>query len=416
MNILYIGIAQTSNPAIAIFSKSLLRNLHLSHHKVCIYGDSLFCEYFENPEVLSPDNIATREWDIVIIQNSLCLSLYSRIMRSLRKTPVIFVSCTDDITGYIAPFDNLYAVLSVAGADLVHWNIPAELCQSLKIPVNVSGNYYRYDERPECYELVYFPVQNISSRIDTKILSLTNYFDCRLTIIGEKYRILKPAMNSRVRIISEKQSVAAFKKAHLVMASGYQAVQAVALCKPCVVVGDHGLGGKITTGNYELFKKYGFRGRAGAACDEYIPLDLLQAEIQWALVTPCENEMKNLHDLVLADGYSYNYFHRIITQTIDQVVKLHMHLHDKNLHKTLKPCLSGTFNIRKINNKNIITCGQITFNEVDDDILALLRQCDGAQTIEEIVIKNGYDRNNIHTFAGSIVELWKKKLVVFSPI
>jgi hypothetical protein len=221
-------------------------------------------------------------------------------------------------------------------------------------------------------------------------------------------------MNSNVRIISRRQSTAVFKKAHLVMASGEQAIQAIALCKPCLIAGDHGLGGKVTVENYGFFKRYGFRGRAGASSDEHIPLDLLLAEIQQTLAVSCEKEMKNLHDLVLAEGYSFNSFHRIITQTIDQVLKLYEQLRDRRLHRTLKPRLADTFNIRRINDQNFIVRGNIRFSEVDDDLLALLRQCNGAQTVEDIMIKNGYSWKDTDMFAGNIVELWKEKLVVFS--
>ena len=414
LNILYIGAAQISNPSIAVFSRSLLRSLHSSHHKVYVYGNNLFYEYFTNPETVLPDSIATINWDIVIVQNSLCFSLYSEIIRSLRKSPIIFVSQADDFTGYIAPFENLYTVISLSEANRATWNIPVELCKPLKIPVTVTGSYYRFDEKPECYELVYYPVQNSNAEIDGKLLSFTAFFNNRLTIVGEEYRTLKAAMNNRVRVVARKKSIAAFKKAHLVLASGHQAIQAVALCKPCVVVGDHGLGGKITVENYELFKKYGFRGRAGAANDEYIPSDLLQAVIQSVLITACEEEMKALQKLVLDDGYNYNDFHRTIAQTIDQVLKLHTYICNKQLNKSLKPCLPGTFQVRKINKKNIITCGQVHFNEVGDDFLALLRQCDGTQTIEEIVMKNDYGQKIIRLFADNILELWKKKLVVFN--
>ncbi|MCL2650906.1 MAG: hypothetical protein FWD60_07780 [Candidatus Azobacteroides sp.] len=415
MNILYIGIAQKSNPAIATFSKSLLRSLRILHHTVYIYGDKLFCEYFVNQEIISSDNITKKDWDIVIIQNSLCFLLYQLIMKYLRKFPIIFVSCIDDNTGYIAPFDNLYAVLSVGEADLTHWSIPVELNKAMKVPVKISGNYYRYEEQPDYYELVYFPVKNSTSKIDSKILNLINYNNCRLTVIGGEYKVLKPAINSKIRIVSDKQSLSAFKKAHLVMASGYQAIQAITLCKPCVIVGDHGLGGRITTENYELFKKYGFRGRAGASSDEFIPFDLLCAEIKQALSTSYENDMISLRDLVIADGYSYHCFHRNISRIIDHVRKLYLYLHDKNLSKSLKPCLSSIFSIQKMNNKSIIKCGQILFDEVDEDMLALLRQCNGKQTIEDIMIKNGYDLDNVPIFTHSILELWKKKIIVFNP-
>ena len=413
-NILYMGIALPHNHVVEVFSRSLLRSLQLTRYQAYVYGDILFCGYFKNPKIASSEQIAEVKWDVVIVQNSRCFSVYAGIIRSLRKIPIIFVSNADDITGYVAPFDNLYAVLTTSETNLTHWNIPSELCKSLRIPVIASGNHYRYDEQPERYELVYCPVQNGNSLTDSKILSLANHLNCRITIIGEEYRTLLPAMSNLVRIVSRKRYPAIFKKAHLIIASGYQTLQALALCKPCVVAGSHGLGGKVTAENYAFFKKYGFKGRPGAAANEHIPLNLLQAEVQQALFTPCDYDMTVLHNSVLADGYSFKSFQRAVTQTVEQVLMLHGRLKNRRLHNTLKPRLSNTFHVNHENDKNIISCGQVLFNEVDDDLLALLRQCDGTQTIEEIVMRNGYDREDVRIFADNIMELWKKKLIVFS--
>ena len=174
-NILYMGIAHTYKSAVYVFSRSLLRSLLLSHHKVYTYGDSQFYQYFDKPNTISEEKIATINWDIVIVQNSQCFTQYSRIMRLLRKMPMIYVSNTDDINGYIAPFDNLFAVLSTGAANLMNWNIPAELCTSLNIPVIESGNHYRYDEKPDYYEMVYYPIRNSTSQIDATILSFVNF-------------------------------------------------------------------------------------------------------------------------------------------------------------------------------------------------------------------------------------------------
>jgi hypothetical protein len=198
------------------------------------------------------------------------------------------------------------------------------------------------------------------------------------------------------------------------MASRYDAIQAIALCKPCVVVGNHGLGGRVTPENYETFKRHGFKGRNGAACDEHVPLDLLCFDIQRTLNQSYEDEMIKIHDLILADGYSFSVFHKGIMQTVDQVLKLHDSLHNRQLHKTLKPRSTSTLHIQKVDDKNIITCGHSVLAEVDDDLVTLLKQCNGDQTIEEVVIGNGYEQRDVRTFAENIIELWKKKLVVFN--
>ena len=411
-----MGIAQPTDTAITVFSQSLLRSLQRSRYQVHLYGDSLFYEYFKNPKIISFDQMVSIHWDVAIIQNSLCFSRYPEIMRLLRKTPVVFVSNADDISGYIAPFDNLYTVLSTVGGwqHLSSWNIPFELCRWVPVPVLVSGNHYLYEEEPDCYEFVYYPFENSSAQIDSKILSLTRLSNCRLSIIGEEYRTLKSVMNKRVRIVSRSQSVGALKKAHLVLASRYQAVQAIALCKPCVVIGSHGLGGRVTPDNYETFKRHGFKGRNGAAADEHIPLDLLQFDIKRALDKPCEEETVRLRDMLLADDYSFGAFHSVISKTVANVIKLHEQLHNRKLYKKLKPRLSSTLSIKKMNEKNLMLCGDMILSEIDDDMEALLRKCDGSNTIENIVIESGYEHNDISVFAENVMEMWKKKLVVFN--
>ena len=51
-NILYMGIAQPSDPAVAVFSRSLLRSLQISRHQAYLYGDNLFYKYFKSPEIV----------------------------------------------------------------------------------------------------------------------------------------------------------------------------------------------------------------------------------------------------------------------------------------------------------------------------------------------------------------------------
>lgn len=48
------------------------------------------------------------------------------------------------------------------------------------------------------------------------------------------------------------------------------AVQALALCKPCVVLGDYGLGGLVTSENYASLQSVCFKGRKGVDLLFYI--------------------------------------------------------------------------------------------------------------------------------------------------
>ncbi|SEF91888.1 hypothetical protein, partial [Parabacteroides chinchillae] len=92
-----------------------------------------------------------------------------------------------------------------------------------------------------------------------------------------------------------------YRRAHLVVASGIDAVRAMALCKPCVILGDYGLGGIVTPANYDHLQSVSFRGRKGACFKEMVPLDLLEVEIRKYFASDIEETSLEIQKKVMTD-------------------------------------------------------------------------------------------------------------------
>ena len=58
--------------------------------------------------------------------------------------------------------------------------------------------------------------------------------------------------------------------------------------------------------------------------------------------------------------------------------------------------------------------GLICFEELDQEMIDLLDQCDGAVSIQELAERNGYDREDLEILWSNLYELWKEKLILFA--
>ena len=119
-----------------------------------------------------------------------------------------------------------------------------------------------------------------------------------LTIISNQYQGVAASFPPSVKIVPRKHLTKIFKKAHAVIASGIDALLALALEKPCIVLGDYGLGGMITTANYEQPRSIRFTGRKGGVYGEMVPSDLLEVEITKAFQFDSKANAEKLRKMV----------------------------------------------------------------------------------------------------------------------
>jgi hypothetical protein len=377
-----------------------------------VYDVVLYESADEYSEYIELPSIRENKYDLVIIQNSLCLTTYKTLLNSLKKIPWIFVSCGCDINNYVAPSDSLYEIFNFGTPNLESWAIPRELQTILKIPVS-KKNYYKEKSDEENCRMVYYPTNYTIQNADRIIVSLSDHYkNIDLSIVSDSHSILESVLPSNVKIIPRKASIAYLKKAHVVLASGPDAIQALACAKPCVIVGDHGFGGMVSSENYELLKMFDFRGRPGASFNEMIPVELLNYEIQKSLSPDNKDNCVLVQKKIISD-YNYLAFRKKLMSRINYVMSLARKIRQKESMKSLKPQLTSIYGTEEIGTCIYVKRGSIYYGEIDEEFLSILKLCTGKLTVGEILSFCKSDKGDIRIICDNLIELWRKKLIVF---
>ncbi|SEG22410.1 hypothetical protein, partial [Parabacteroides chinchillae] len=115
-SILYIGTQEGLDTCSREISGYLVKLLS-AHYQLHLLGDLFSEQSYEQGQ----------SYDLIIIQNSLSLIRYKKQLKRLGKSPALFIATTNRLDSYIAPFKNLYGVLSMSDAALPAFGIPEEM-------------------------------------------------------------------------------------------------------------------------------------------------------------------------------------------------------------------------------------------------------------------------------------------------
>jgi hypothetical protein len=353
-----------------------------------------------------------RSYDLLLVQNSQCFIRFQSLLKTLKNIPLIFISYGNGISNYIAPLDNLYEVFNFGTVNLEAWGIPCEMQTFLKLPVS-KKNCFLEKPNDKIYRVLYYPTYHTIHNADKVVVSLFNQSkNVILTIVSDTYSIVDSSFPPGIKMVSRKASMPALKKAHVVLASGQDAIQAMAYAKPCVIVGDYGLGGKVTSQNYGVLEKYNFKGRAGASFDEMIPIELLANEIKNSF-SPDNKENSQWVQKQIIENYNYSIFQRKVIERINAVALLAHKLQQKKTLISLKPLRTNILGIEKTREAIYLKRGSIYYGETDEIFLKVLEQCDGKKAIVDILSTDEYDKQDIRIICENLLELWRKKLITF---
>lgn len=400
--ILYIGIETGLDNQSKTLAGYLVRLLSIKHH-VHLLGD-LFNEHSHE---------LRKSYDLILIQNTFCLDFYKKLLRQYIKSPVLFIAATQNVNSYVAPFNNLLSVLNMTGIPLSSLGIPDEMQVHLNCPVEKFANCYFYEQQPEVSSIVYCPTGNSIQENDLKLLKFLHQTNASLTIVSDDYQHLKNVLSPFAKISPKSSWFSAYKKAHLVVATGQDAVRAMALCKPCVVLGDYGLGGMVTPENYNHLQCIYFRGRKGGFFGEMVPLSLLESEIRKVFAFDQREDLLDIKKQVQAD-YSNTDFNKKFLQEIERIISISMFINNRKQRLLLKPCLSSLVTLERLEDKHYLMRGLNCFGEVDQEMINLLKQCDGTVSVHELAERNGYGREDLEILWSNLYELWKEKLILFA--
>lgn len=383
---------------------------------ICEQEESFILKALSSQYLVSVHHIGQDEewenkaWKLVILQDA---SWWIPQLDSLKKHPCLFVTTRSDIEGHIAPFPNLYGIINLGNANLNLWDIPEEMQLYLHQPVIQTGHYYFFEQNPETVHIAYCPTGNSVYENDWKLIAFLETTNAELTIISNQYQGVAASFPPSVKIVPRKHLTKIFKKAHAVIASGIDALLALALEKPCIVLGDYGLGGMITTANYEQLRSIRFTGRKGGVYGEMVPSDLLEVEITKAFQFDSKANAEKLRKMVW-DTYNIKKFNAQIIQEADRIINLSAKIKNRTGRYELKPFLSSTWQIKEIEGKCYIMYGKDYFCEMDEEFSFLLQQCDGMTTIRELIIQGSYNKEEAKILWDNLYELWKVKLILFN--
>lgn len=359
-----------------------------------------------------PDNaLFQQKWDLVIVSDARCFAFSETLRKKLKKYPLLFISARNDIGGYVAPWRNLMGVIKFADTHLSPYGIPEEIQRKVACPVEKVADYYLYEKKPDEYRVVYCPTRHTIGETDRKIGAVLQQMNVSLDIVTDFYEGVKEAFPSTVRILPQKAWFSAYRQAHLVIASGEEAVRALALRKTCIVLGDYGLGGLVNSETYESLKAFSFQGRNGAAFGEYIPIELLDIEIRKALTHSYREELGVIQKEIAASR-NPAHFKKAVYGEVDRILSLLAAMRNRKKRWELKPRRTSVCKIRPSGNGNRLMRGLIEFGEIDGQTVTLLEQCDGLSTVGEIVRRNGCDAEEAAILWENLLELWKEKLIV----
>jgi hypothetical protein len=224
--------------------------------------------------------------------------------------------------------------------------------------------------------------------------------------------MLACALPSYVRIVLRKNASTVLLKADVVIASCLDAVQAMVDAKPCIILGNYGLGGMVCQNNYDILQKYNFQGRAGASFQEYIPIELLSYEINKSLHFDNKKEIRWLEKRVTED-YNETLFQEKINERVISILSVSRKLRNKKTRLQLKPICTSIISKDNLNNTTYLTMGYNYYRSTDKELCRVLEQCNGQNTIQDIGLAIGYSEEEISILSANLQVLEKKKLLIF---
>ncbi len=171
------------------------------------------------------------------------------------------------------------------------------------------------------YQLI--PLCNILINIDITILydetPLLPFFNTNITVLNKNMVLIE-------EIIA---------KSDMVIGNGDAIIRSVVAGKPCVVIGEQGYGGIVTSQNLKIYYQNNFQGRIGGYLDEYIPEHILQDDIQSLTTLDIEKrkELVEGNKKTLSDIYKEltKSWKNVLIETIQQENQLINNLSDCTL-------------------------------------------------------------------------------------
>jgi hypothetical protein len=380
-----------------------------------LYELPIVCMKYNEKEI-------STDWDIIVIQNNETLLYANHIIRNLGNIPHVFISHSSLPNDQVVPYCQLYRVIKIADTIDHGWGVPDSLFDVIYNPVNMPGFMpYTCKENPPYNILLVSRLDPDRIELVRDIISALNHLpDYRLHVVGGGLAYLLKSISNK-NIVFEGQHIEVdhfFKQADIVIGSGRTAVEGMSHSKPVIIAGLRGLGGLITTENYERFRNKMFSGRYKGKLNERIPRE--------GLITSILAAQKNgkLADIVCQNHQNVDQdfgLDKIATQferLLFRVVTLHHQIHDDAEILNLKPLFNSNCEIFRNGDDNSFEMYRIDSGQylgyMDKRGRALVAKFDGETVLEDCARKAGLKSgDDLSEFIRITREFWYQKIITF---
>lgn len=410
MNILFLALPDLGNNTSLFFHNAILFSLE----KLDIKLYNLNSPFNISNPVATPSelDILKTPWDIIIVQNSYCFSVYADLLNLIKGIPVLFLSHDKSIKSQISFSKNIRQIFFTKESYYGQFSntLPPEVYTPITIPIKKYR--YKYKRNKEKKNIFLYPSENNFNVYFNTVSYYLSRENHNLFFVSDIIEPVFEKNKTQAKLISREKALKELKYANLVIGAGHDVIQALSMGIPSIILGDSGLGGRVTLQNYQLQKENGFKGRLGGYHDEYIPHDLLYYQIKSTLDADDSNEAELLKEAVLAD-YSLPQFKKILLQRIQKIIEVDKALKDRNLFPKLKPKLIQRIQFQTIDNISYIVLGNGEGFEIEQSILEIINQCEGKKTILEIKDLNRINTKDFPIFCSNLKTLWESGFLVF---
>lgn len=175
-----------------------------------------------------------------------------------------------------------------------------------------------------------------------KIVRPLNQLTSWNILFNTKNKFLSKVLNNNIKTTNSGNIQLNIQQSNIVIGSGYTVLYAIMYKKPCIVIGDKGYGGLISTENFpEQYKSF-FQGRIGGRYLEMLPDNLIIEDLQSISNISNENVIHQLKQFE-------NEVECNLTQTIKEIVRKCLEI--KNQVPTTNLIFNSDFTVIKSKNK-----------------------------------------------------------------
>lgn len=413
MNILYFILPENDDSQSYFIKKSIEKSIEKTEHKLYLYSDQPLLNNLSNITTIKDNEIHINKWDLILIQNSFCFFKYAKILKSLKNTPRIFISYNETIKSSINLYNQLFSIFTTNKSYTKIFGVPDYLQKEMIIPSIPLK--FEHNKKIIARSIMYFPTGKTILN-EYRVISMLKQISSMLIVVTDNNQYASCIISTYdIKVITRDKAFSNVRNMHLVIASGYDAIQSIRLCRPTIVLGDYGLGGQVNLLNYELLHKFNFGGRVGGYFGEFIPLDLLLAQISISFDYKNLPELEALEKIVLND-FSFDKFRTIFLSEIEKLNKIQTFFKNKKSQPELFPILTTNldFNLKNTDEYFYIKLNKKEAIEIDLRLFKILKNCNGKYNIQQIMKNNLITEKDRETFLQNLKVLWKNRLIDFN--